>query len=185
MLRNAPKGQLECFRVKLTDPIATLTLENEAMTSALAGELSKLALRVIDDHGSGVLALWGDLGAGKTSFARGFISAAMGYAEEVPSPTFTLLQSYDTPSGLIHHFDLYRLNVPDDALELGIEDAFSDGLCLIEWPDRLGPWLPRRRLDVRLDHTADPTQRVVSLSSTDPVWQKYLMGHTFLNEQET
>lgn len=169
----------------MTQPITTLTLENEDATSVMAGELHKIGLQVMNAYGCGVLALWGDLGAGKTSFARGFISAAMGQLEDVPSPTFTLLQSYDTPSGEIHHFDLYRLNVPDDALELGIEDAFSEGLCLIEWPDRLGPWLPRHRLDVTLGHTKVSTARTVSLSSSDPVWQKHLMGYSFLTGQDT
>ena len=133
-----------------------------------------LAHDVYTHRGSGVIALRGDLGAGKTSFARSFISAAMGRAEEVPSPTFTLLQVYETPLGIIHHFDLYRLESPDDALELGIEDAFAEGLCLIEWPDRLGPWLPHHRLDVDLSHADTPTSRTVSLSSADPLWQKCL-----------
>lgn len=150
------------------------------MTSVWAAELYKLAQGVVAHGGCGVIALWGDLGTGKTSFARAFISAAMGRPEEVPSPTFTLLQSYDTPAGPIHHFDLYRLSQPDDALELGIEDAFVDGLCLIEWPDRLGPWLPRHRLDINLEQGHIPTARTVSLSSTDPMWQKYLMEHKFM-----
>ena len=158
----------------MNQPIITHPLENEAATAALAGALVKLAANVYAQQGSGVIALRGDLGAGKTSFARSFISAAMGRPEEVPSPTFTLLQVYETPLGLIHHFDLYRLENPDDALELGIEDAFTEGLCLIEWPDQLGPWLPHHRLDVDITHAKTPTSRCVSLSSIDPLWLKCL-----------
>ena len=98
----------------------------------------------------------------------------MGAPEEVPSPTFTLLQDYETPLGIIHHFDFYRLEHPDDALELGIEDAFCDGVSLIEWPDRIGHWLPANRLEITLKHVDDPGKREVSLISDDPLWQKYL-----------
>src|ERR1700745_1141479 len=82
-----------------------------------------------------IIALKGDLGTGKTVFARAFIRAC-GNEDEVPSPTFTLVQVYDGgPSG-ISHFDLYRIRAPDEAWELGIEDAFAAGISLIEWPER-------------------------------------------------
>jgi tRNA threonylcarbamoyladenosine biosynthesis protein TsaE len=164
MLCFPPKGQL----------ITTLTLHNEDATAALAEKLSAIAFEIFDANGSGVIALHGDLGTGKTSFARSFISAAMGGPEEVPSPTFTLVQLYETPAGIIHHFDLYRLKTPDDALELGIEDAFCEGISLIEWPGKLGPWLPRHRLDIKLKHAENENMRTVSLSSHDPLWQNYL-----------
>ncbi len=87
---------------------------------------------------------------GKTEFARAFIRRLAGADEEVPSPTFTLVQSYETPAGTIWHFDLYRLTRPEDVWELGFEDALADGIILIEWPERLGSALPARRLDLTL-----------------------------------
>lgn len=96
------------------------------------------------------VALWGDLGAGKTTLARGLVQAALGIEYEIPSPTFTLVQLYDLPAGPLWHVDLYRLNTPEDALEIGLEEAFFEAICLIEWPSRLGDHLPTNRLDVSL-----------------------------------
>ncbi len=127
----------------------------------LAARLARLA-RVGD-----VIALSGPLGSGKTAFARAFIHArtvpSAGY-EEVPSPTFTLVQTYDAGDAAIHHFDLYRLSHPDEARELGIDEAFTDGICLIEWPDRLGERLPLDRLDVALEHGDQEDARTVRLT---------------------
>ena len=97
-----------------------------------------------------VVCLSGNLGAGKTTLARGAIEAWMGQPEEAPSPTYTLVQTYDGARGEFWHVDLYRLRRPDDAWELGLEDAFASAACLIEWPERLGGQLPRDRLDVEL-----------------------------------
>ncbi|MEO5375594.1 MAG: tRNA (adenosine(37)-N6)-threonylcarbamoyltransferase complex ATPase subunit type 1 TsaE [Alphaproteobacteria bacterium] len=103
-----------------------------------------------------VVALRGDLGVGKTELARAVVRAALGPDEEVPSPTFTLVQTYDMPGAVtLWHMDLYRLEKAGDALELGIEEAFAEGICLIEWPERLGGYLPARRLDVRLTMTGE------------------------------
>lgn len=96
------------------------------------------------------VALWGGLGAGKTTFARGAISAWVGAPTEAPSPTFTLVQTYDGPRGELWHLDLYRLKGPEQAFELGLEDALVSAACLIEWPERLEGLLPADRLDVRL-----------------------------------
>jgi len=116
-----------------------------------------------------VVALAGDLGAGKTTFARALIAAfaaeAGQPAPEVPSPTFTLVQTYEFPRATIWHFDLYRIERPEDALELGIEEAFADGIALIEWPERLGPLLPARRMEVRLAFGDAPDARLVEISA--------------------
>jgi len=128
-------------------------LPNEAATAELAERLAGVSGQ------RDVLALIGDLGTGKTSFARAFVRAAGGGDEEVPSPTFTLLQTYENGPVPVFHFDLYRLKDPDEALELGIEDAFADGITLIEWPDRLGALLPPDRLDVTFSQGAGPDAR--------------------------
>jgi len=97
-----------------------------------------------------VVCLSGDLGAGKTTLARGAIEAWTETETETPSPTYTLVQTYEGARGELWHVDLYRLKRPDDAWELGLEDAFADAACLIEWPERLEGQLPRDRLDVEL-----------------------------------
>ena len=129
-----------------------IAVADERGTRALAARISAIARR------RDVITLQGPLGAGKTVFARGFI-AARGLADEVPSPTFTLVQLYEAPDVVIYHFDLYRLERPDDVFELGIEEALADGISLIEWPDRLGPYLPVDRLDVALVSGAGETER--------------------------
>ncbi len=138
----------------MTTPVC-LDLASEAATEALAQALAPLA------GGGDVIALSGGLGAGKSVFARAFIRARTRADEEVPSPTFTLVQTYEGGHGgvPIHHFDLYRLDRPDDAFELGIEEAFADGIALIEWPERLGALLPARRLAITLLPGASPTAR--------------------------
>jgi len=88
-----------------------------------------------------VLALTGDLGAGKTTLSRGVIQSALGGGEEVPSPTYTLVQSYELPAYDLWHCDLYRLAKPDDVLELGLLDMEDEIVSLIEWPDKMGSHL--------------------------------------------
>ena len=91
-----------------------------------------------------VVGLQGDLGAGKTTLARAILRAAAGDPGLiVPSPTFTLVEVYDTPRGSFWHFDLYRLETPEQVFELGWEEALADGIALVEWPERLGALLPR------------------------------------------
>lgn len=109
-----------------------------------------------------VITLEGELGTGKTTFARGLIGALAGPGE-VPSPTFTLVQVYDAQPAPLWHFDLYRISAPEEAYELGIEEALADGICLIEWPDRLGALLPDDRLAVQFAYAPEPEARQISL----------------------
>jgi tRNA threonylcarbamoyladenosine biosynthesis protein TsaE len=146
--------------------LATLHAPDPDATAAIARRLAPALVP------GDVVALAGPLGAGKTSFARALIAAraaAAGLAPpEVPSPTFTLLQTYDLPNGAIWHFDLYRLGHPDDARELGIEEALTDGIALVEWPARLGPALPARRIDVALAYGAAPEARTIAIAAAGP-----------------
>jgi tRNA threonylcarbamoyladenosine biosynthesis protein TsaE len=146
--------------------VSSWKLVGLAETALLAARLAPL-LRAGD-----VVALSGELGAGKTFFARAVIQA-LGGPEEVPSPTFTLVQTYDLAPVPVWHFDLYRLTKPEDAHELDIEDAFVDAISLIEWPERLGALLPADRLDVHLTFGAKEDERVVTLSG-GPSWLERL-----------
>jgi len=136
----------------------TLALADPDATARLAAALAPL-LRPGD-----VLALRGELGTGKTTLARALIRALTDSDEDVPSPTFTLVQTYAAPAFEVWHFDLYRLEKPEDAFELGIEDAMAEAVTLIEWPERLGSWLPARRLDIRLAYGDGETARTAVIS---------------------
>jgi len=138
-----------------------LVLPNEAATAELAAELAGIARR------RDVFALSGPLGSGKTAFARAFIRALTAPDEEVPSPTFTLVQSYDSSKGLLHHFDLYRLEGQEQAVELGIDDAFAEGICLVEWPERLGRLLPSRSLRIDLAAGGSADERIASITGEE------------------
>ncbi|MES2253096.1 MAG: tRNA (adenosine(37)-N6)-threonylcarbamoyltransferase complex ATPase subunit type 1 TsaE [Pseudomonadota bacterium] len=107
----------------------------------------------------GAIALWGDLGAGKTTFIRRVIQALSGDPELiVPSPTFTLVQEYIFAARTVWHCDLYRLTDPDECLELGLIEAMHAHLCFIEWPERMGAHLPQDRIDIHI-HTIDEQSR--------------------------
>jgi tRNA threonylcarbamoyladenosine biosynthesis protein TsaE len=122
-----------------------MTLPDEHATERLGATLAE-RLRVGD-----VVGLKGDLGAGKTTLARAIIRAAAGDRELiVPSPTFTLVEIYETPRGAFWHFDLYRLETAEQVYELGWEEALAEGIALIEWPERLGKLLPKH-LSVTLE----------------------------------
>lgn len=128
-----------------------IALPDEAATDALAKRLAPL-LRPGD-----TLLLSGSLGAGKTHLARALIRAHLqAPGEPVPSPSFTLVQTYSAPDGTeIWHADLYRLGDPGEVAELGLEDAMGSAICLIEWPDRLAPHWPEAAVLLHLDHAAD------------------------------
>jgi tRNA threonylcarbamoyladenosine biosynthesis protein TsaE len=119
-------------------------LDHEADTARLGAAIAAELKR----HEA--VCLSGPLGAGKSTLARGLIQALAGEAIEVPSPTFTLVQTYATPRLALAHFDLYRLEKPEEIAELGLDEALDEGAAVIEWPDKLGHHLPHDRLDVEL-----------------------------------
>ena len=127
---------LDSREILLADPDATL-----AFGARLGAQLRR----------GDVVCLSGGLGAGKTTLARGAIAAWSGAVQEAPSPTYTLVQIYEGARGQLWHVDLYRLKRAEEAWELGLEDAFAEAACLIEWPERLGGLLPHDRLDIALE----------------------------------
>ena len=140
-----------------------LTLPDEAATVAFARRLA--ALTRLGD----LIALEGDLGAGKTVLARAFINALPGpdgvpIVEEVPSPTFTLVQVYERLPAPVWHFDLYRLTSPEEVFELGFDEALAEGIALVEWPQRLGgAYKIPGRLDLRIDFAETAEARSLRL----------------------
>jgi len=134
-----------------------------------------LAARIAPHLRAGqVIALQGGLGAGKTTFCRALISALLGAPTDVPSPTYTLVQTYDGPDFSIYHFDLYRLEDPSELDELGWEDTF-DGLNLVEWPDKASERLPNWRMTISLEIVGEG--RVARLEWAGEDWQD--MVHEF------
>ena len=134
-------------------------------TEALAQRLAPLL------NAGDVIALRGGLGAGKTTFTRALISALLNEATEVPSPTYTLVQTYTGPDFPIFHFDLYRLDDPIDVFELGWDET-QDGLAIIEWPDRAGSHLPTWRLDLEIEMAGEI--RTARLEPKGEDWQTRL-----------
>ena len=151
----------------MTAAVLSLWLADDEATRR-AGAALGLALR----PGDAVL-LEGPLGAGKSALARAAIRARTG-ADEVPSPTYTLVQTYEGPDAVLWHADLYRLSGPDEVAELGLDLAFAEDIALVEWPERLGPFRPVRCLTASMG--LDPVRegRSLSLTPEGPGWQPVL-----------
>lgn len=151
--------------------IAHIQCRTVAATEQLATQLAVLAAP------GDIIALSGGLGAGKTTFTRAFVHALTNANDDVPSPTFTLVQIYDTSIGQLWHCDLYRLATPDDARELGLEEAFSNAICVIEWPERLGSLLPVRRLALAFNFDkTNSAMRQIEIEG-DARWAERLKRH--------
>ena len=145
-----------------------LSLTSAEQTAACA---TALGLRL---QPGDVVLLSGPVGAGKTHFARALIGSLLTSREDVPSPTFTLVQTYETPKGEIWHADLYRLSDPSEIEELGLTDAFETAICLIEWPDRLSDLRPPDALDIELAPADADDARILTARWDDPRWDTTL-----------
>jgi tRNA threonylcarbamoyladenosine biosynthesis protein TsaE len=134
-------------------------LEFETHSDAETRTLGRQVAKLLPDHG--VVLLIGELGSGKTTLAKGIVEGrGVASAEDVSSPTFTLIHEYGEPVG-IYHIDLYRLNTLDEARRLGVEDVFDQpALVLVEWGERFPELLPRHRVEIRLSHKGEETRSV-------------------------
>ena len=148
-------------------PLSFTSLSADALTDiarALAGTLSS----------GDVILLSGEVGAGKTHFARALIQSILPEPEDVPSPTFTLVQTYDTTRGPLWHTDLYRLASTYELEELGLFEAFDTAICLVEWPDRLGNEAPQNALCIALTSSEGGDTRSMDISWQDDRWNAKL-----------
>lgn len=135
----------------------TYPLATENHTKLLAESLAKIAKK------GDIFLLKGELGSGKTTFSRFFIRFFLRKKEEVPSPTFTVVQTYPTKEFMIWHLDLYRVKNLNELDEIGIEDAFYSGVCLVEWPERLGNYEPKKFLSLFFEH--EENERKVKITA--------------------
>lgn len=143
----------------------TLSLPSPEATAALALRIGRLLAP------GDCLLLFGPIGAGKTHFCRSLIQSLLPVPEDVPSPTFTLVQTYDSATGTLWHADLYRLTDVQEIEELGLFEAFETAICLVEWPDRLGADLPPDALSLTFETTAGSAEdRRITLNWTAPGW---------------
>lgn len=152
----------------MPDRSLTLHLTSPDRTAEFACKLANTLT-----PGDAVL-LSGPVGAGKSHFCRSLIGAILTLPEDIPSPTFTLVQTYDTTAGTLWHSDLYRISSPYEIEELGLTEAFDEAICLVEWPDRLGNLAPENALSIALAYGDSDTSRVLHADWSDDKWAKRL-----------
>lgn len=154
MASNAKLGRDLAEFHRYNKPMITKIISSENEMHELAQELGRHA------NAGDIFLLNGPLGAGKSVFARAFIQSICGNETEVPSPTFTLVQTYDSEKAAIWHFDLYRLQSPEEIFEIGWENAITDGICLVEWPERLGMYAPQQAKTIIIEVIAPQTRKI-------------------------
>lgn len=142
----------------------SFTVISEQDTARFAADVSR-GLRAGD-----TLLLSGPVGAGKTHFARHLIQSLLSEAEDVPSPTFTLVQTYETVAGPLWHADLYRITSTHEIEELGLAEAFENHICIVEWPDRLGELAPPDALSLQFAQGGQENERFVTANWTADRW---------------
>ncbi len=162
----------------------SITLKSPEETTAFAARLGS------ELHPGDCVLLDGPIGSGKTHFARSVIKWLMAApdeepfpsfkfdlvkswsdTEDIPSPTYTLVQTYDTSAGEIWHADLYRVGVVEEVVELGMIDEFETSICLVEWPEQLGELTPKNALSIKFEIDPDHEDyRHLTISWTDPEW---------------
>lgn len=150
----------------MPDRLLTLHLTSPDHTAEFARKLAHTLTQ------GDVVLLSGPVGAGKSHFCRSLIGAILTLPEDIPSPTFTLVQTYDTAVGTLWHSDLYRISSPYEIEELGLIEAFEDAICLVEWPDRLDSLAPENALSIALAYGDGDTSRVLSAGWSDDKWSE-------------
>ena len=146
-----------------------LTLSSERTTALLAERIARSTETNL------TFLLYGQVGAGKTFFARKFIQevlSSQGLFEDVPSPTYTLIQTYETPKVDIWHADLYRLSSYEDIIELGLIDAFNSNTCLVEWPEKLDKSIPLNAIKIELSHHSERKRECTLICQDEKVMNK-------------
>lgn len=138
----------------------------EKETKALSKKISEICRQ------GDVFALYGTLGMGKSVFARAFIQNLCGMTD-VPSPTFTLVQMYDAPDFEVYHYDLYRLKTADEIFELDIEEAMYEGVCLIEWPEKMGGYLPKKAIKIQIT-PKEQGRQIEILFNSEETYKRFL-----------